>query len=102
MVPATTCYDIPVLVHKNVPVDVKLTTVEEECKKTDIPTPTSECKDETFQSCLKLTKLEEDQQTVYKCGIKASESEICQKVRLTIPREFCYHVKQSYSPYKKA
>ena len=42
------------------------------------------------------------EQTVYKCSPKPAEEDECQRVRLTIPREFCYHVKQTYSPYAKA
>lgn len=95
-VPMQLCYDSPVLKKKEIPIRIKLTRVESKCAKELIPTPSTKCWEETSEYCISVPKLKEKDEHLSKCAITVSEDE-CRKVRLTIPREFCYHV-QSYGP----
>ena len=60
--------------------------------------PRTKCWDEEVESCFSLPELVMKEEFPSKCTIAVSD-EKCENVRLTIPRETCFHVEKKY-PYK--
>ncbi len=92
------CYDVPVLKPVNVPVKVKSSEVKEDCGKRLIPTPKTVCWEEEEELCASVPELKEKDEHLNKCSLTLSEDE-CEEVRLTIPRELCFHVQKFHQPY---
>ncbi len=86
--PCQICYDAPDLKPVEVPIEVKMTTVEENCGERPVPTPKTTCEDEEVNLCPNIPELEDLEVTLPKCVPSVGE-EKCQRVRLTIPREVC-------------
>ena len=76
--------------------NLKGTTVEEDCHPSRVPTPRTLCWEEEKEVCSDVPELVKKDEHLNKCAVTLSEDE-CEKVRLTIPREICFHV-QKYSP----
>ncbi len=84
--PVQTCYDAPVLRRVDIPIKVKMASLEEECRVQLVPTPRTTCWDKDVDLCPHVPELAHTVQKLYRCSAAISEDQ-CQRVRLTIPRE---------------
>ncbi len=84
--PVQTCYDAPHLRKVEVPIKIKMATLEDNCQEHLVPTPRTTCWDKDAELCPHVPELSQSEQKLYKCSHRISEDK-CQRVRLTIPRE---------------
>ena len=80
-----------------VPIEINLADVKEDCNVRLIPAPETVCWDEEAMLCAAVPTLVEKDEHLNKCSLAIGEEE-CERVRLTIPREVCYPV-EKYHPY---
>ena len=89
-------YFLFVKVH--LPLKLRASQIKEDCRKTLIPMPQTKCWEEQVETCFSLPELVEKEEFPSKCTIAVSDEQ-CEKVRLTIPRETCFHFEKKY-PHK--
>ncbi|TRY76603.1 hypothetical protein TCAL_03497 [Tigriopus californicus] len=94
-VPSQICYDVPKLQRVHVPINIEASTIEMDCSTSLVPTPKSKCWEEELEFCVDIPELKEKEEHLSRCAPDIGEEE-CEKVRLTIPREFCFHVQKQY------
>lgn len=86
------------LFQVNLPLKLRASRVQEDCKLTAVPMPRTKCWDEEVETCFSLPQLVMREEYPSKCSVAASDDQ-CERVRLTIPRETCFHVEKKY-PHK--